>query len=73
MGQIRNQKLLNKVVLRIKELRAEKGLSQEQVYNDTNVNMGRLESEKVNITVSTLHILCEYFGITLSEFFEGLE
>jgi transcriptional regulator with XRE-family HTH domain len=73
MPQIRNKELLNKIVLRIKELRDRKGVSQKDVYLSTDVNIGRLESEKVNITVSTLHILCEYFEITLSEFFKDIK
>jgi transcriptional regulator with XRE-family HTH domain len=72
MPQLKNDELLNKVVLRIKELRAERGLSQEQVYNDTNINMGRLESEKVNLTVSTLYELCKYFQISLSDFIKDI-
>jgi transcriptional regulator with XRE-family HTH domain len=71
--QLKNQDLLNKIVLKIKEIRASKGLSQEQVYNDTNINMGRLESEKVNISISTLNTLCTYFDISLSDFFKDIE
>jgi transcriptional regulator with XRE-family HTH domain len=73
MAQLKNQALLNQIVLKIKEIRAEKGLSQEQVYNDTNINMGRLESEKTNISISTLHTLCIYFEISLSDFFRDIK
>ncbi|MCC8089214.1 MAG: helix-turn-helix domain-containing protein [Rikenellaceae bacterium] len=34
--------------------------------------MGNLELGKTNISISTLSILCEYYGITMEEFFKGL-
>ena len=49
------------IVLRIKELREWKGVSQKDVYLSTDVNISKLESEKVNITVSTLHITMRIF------------
>lgn len=58
---------------RLKELRAAKGVSQETVYEDTGLHIGRIETERHNITVSTLSRLCDYYGITLSEFFEGIK
>ena len=50
-----------------------KGVSQETVYEDTGLHIGRIETERHNITVSTLSRLCDYYGITLSEFFEGIK
>ena len=56
----------------MKKLRMQKGLSQEEVYNDTNVHVARIESAKTNPTISSLSVLCKYFGITLQEFFKGI-
>ncbi|WP_299896727.1 helix-turn-helix transcriptional regulator [uncultured Aquimarina sp.] len=53
-------------------MRHEKGLTQEDVYNDTGIHISRIERSKVNITVSTLSALCDYFGITLSDFFNEI-
>ncbi|MCD7968952.1 MAG: hypothetical protein LUF87_01180 [Alistipes sp.] len=39
---------------------------------DTDLNIGNLELGRTNITVSTLSILCNYYGLTLEEFFKGL-
>ena len=61
--------LLKAIARRLKELRAAKGVSQE----DTGLHIGRIETERHNITVSTLSRLCDYYGITLSEFFEGIK
>lgn len=73
MNQIRDNKLLRKIAVVIKQLREDKGLSQEQVYNDTNIHVGRIETAKTNITVSSLSSLCKYFKIKLSEFMKLVE
>lgn len=73
MAQLRNQALLNKIALRLKELREERGISQQLLSDETEIHIGRIETAKVNISVSTLSRLCNYFGITLSDFFTGLE
>lgn len=68
-----NQELLGKIAKRIKQLRDEKSISQDSFYIDTDIHIGRIESGKVNITVSTLKAICDYFDITLSEFFNGIQ
>jgi transcriptional regulator with XRE-family HTH domain len=57
---------------RIKVLRAKKGVTQEEFYNDTGIHLGRIESGDSNITVSTLDAICKYFDVTLEQFFKGL-
>lgn len=73
MGQIRDIKLLQKIALVIKELRDERELSQEEVYNETNIHIGRIETAKANLTVSTLSALCKFFKIKLSDFLKRVE
>jgi len=73
MRQIRDQKLLQKIALAFKELREAKGLTQEDVYNDTNIHIGRIETAKANLSVSSLATLCKYFKISLSDFFQRVE
>ena len=72
MAQIRDQELLQRIALRLKQLRDKKGLSQEQIYNETDIHIARIETAKVNVSVSTLSKLCEYFEISLSEFFKKI-
>lgn len=72
MKQIRNQQLLLSIALRIKQLREKKGVSQEVMYMDTQIHVARIETAKFNVTVSTLDAICEYFGVSLSEFFDGI-
>jgi transcriptional regulator with XRE-family HTH domain len=73
MGQIRDTKLLKRIAIVMKKLREDSGLTQEDVYNDTNIHIGRIETAKANLTVSTLSALCKYFKIKLSEFHEEIE
>ena len=73
MGQIRDTKLLKKIAIVLKQLREEKGLTQEDVYNDINIHIGRIETANGNLSVSTLSALCSYFDLELSAFFERVE
>lgn len=65
--------LLKAIAGRLRELRAEKGVSQETVYEDTGIHIGKIETEKYNITVSTLARLCRYYDISLGAFFDQVE
>lgn len=58
---------------RLRKLREERGLSREKVLNRKNVSLYAIEEGSVNIPISILATLCEVYGITLSEFFKGLE
>jgi transcriptional regulator with XRE-family HTH domain len=73
MGQIKDNRLLKKIALGVKQLREAKGLTQEDVYNDTNIHIGRIETAKANLSVSTLSALCKYFKISLSDFHKSIE
>ena len=68
-----NTDLLLSIAQRIKQLRMEKGVSQETFYIDTDIHIARIESGKSNITVSTLNDICKYFDVSLSEFFSTIE
>lgn len=69
----RNTLLLAEVARKLKRLREEKGLSQADVYIDTDVNMARVENGRTSITLTTLCTLCDYYGVSLEEFFRGIE
>lgn len=73
MAQLRDTKLLQKIALILKKLREEKGFSQEEVYNDTNIHIGRIETSKANLSVSTLSVLCKYYKIKISDFHKMVE
>jgi len=73
MEQLRDTKLLQKIALVIKDLRESEELTQEDVYNDTNIHIGRIETARANLSVSTLSALCKYFKIPLSQFHKRVE
>lgn len=67
-----NTALLWQIAGRIKELREAKGVTQEVFYNDTGIHIGRIERAQRNISITTLSEICEYFDVSLAEFFQKL-
>lgn len=61
--------LLTNISKRIKELRQERNITQEIFYNDTGINIGRIERAKRNLSISSLKKICEYLEVSLEEFF----
>ena len=62
------QEMLLTLAKRVKELRNEKGLTQQDVYNDTKIHLGRIEQGKRDITFTTLCKLAHYFEVKNWEF-----
>jgi transcriptional regulator with XRE-family HTH domain len=73
MGHRKNQAFLKRIAVRIKIVREKAGITQEQFYNDTDIHIGRIERAQINITVVTLKEICQYFGISLRDFFREIE
>lgn len=71
--QLNNKELLKKIVYCIKELRKTKSITLEVFYFDTGIHLARIEQGKQNISISTLSKICEYFEISLSDFFVLIE
>ena len=72
MAHLRNEVLMGKISVKLKKLREARNLTQEEVFNDTGIHIGRIEADNHNITVSTLDAICTYFNITVSQFFKDL-
>lgn len=64
--------VLKKIALQLKKLRSENNLTQEDVYNDTGIHIARIESGKRDLSVSSLKKLCDYFTVSLEEFFRDI-
>ena len=69
MGQRKNIDVQQKVALRLKEVRNQKGMSLQEVCDETGINVARIEAIPQNVTIDTLSNLCEYYDISLKEFF----
>lgn len=72
MGQVRDDKLLRDIGLAFKKLRVSKKLTQEQVYNDTGIHIGRIETAQTNLTISSINQLCKYYEVGLKQFFNTI-
>lgn len=70
--QRRDEELLQKVILRIKELRREHHHSQEQLNAETEIDIANLETGANFPNLTTISIICRFYGITLDEFFAPL-
>jgi transcriptional regulator with XRE-family HTH domain len=61
-----------KVALQIKNLRRQNQVTQERFYSETNINIARLESGKIDIRLDTLRKVCYYFDVSMAGFFQGI-
>lgn len=61
---------LLKLAKRVANLRNQKGISQLNAYNDTGIHFGRIELGTRDVSYSTLIKLCNYFEISMAEFFD---
>ncbi len=71
--QLKNQELINQIVAQLKRIRLSKGLTLEDVYNDTGIHIARIESTKKNMSLSTIHALLQYYDMSMAEFFQEIE
>lgn len=62
-----NQELLLNLAKRLKGLRKQKEVTQEDVYNDTGIHVARIEQGKRDISYTTLCKLADYFDVTINE------
>jgi len=73
MAKVKNDDLLVKIGLVIKELRKKKGLLQSDILEETGIHVARIEVAGRNLSVSSLAALLEHLDIKLSDFFKLVE
>lgn len=71
--QRRNDILLAIIGEKLVKLREARGLSQQKVYIHTGIDMDMIERSEYNLTLTTLSDLCDYYNISIKEFFKGVE
>ncbi len=71
--QYQDKELLNKIILTIKQVRKKHGVTLENFYFETGIHLARIEQGKTNISVSTLSKICNYFNLSLADFFKLFE
>jgi transcriptional regulator with XRE-family HTH domain len=70
---VKNKALIKAVGKRIKELRQEKGFSQEELANEADIplsQIGRIERGEINPTISTIAAITMALAISLKSFFD---
>lgn len=72
-AQYKNDALLDEIIKTIKFIRKSKKITLEVFFFDTGIHLARIEQGKTNLTVSTLSKICEYFDISLKDFFSVIE
>ncbi len=73
MAHIKDDILLKKIALCIKQIRESTTITLDDFYVDTGIHLARIEQGKTNISISTLSSICKYFNISLTNFFSLLE
>ncbi|MDQ3111773.1 MAG: helix-turn-helix transcriptional regulator [Bacteroidota bacterium] len=73
MAKPPDNQFLKRVALRIKQLRQEKGITEEDFLNDTGIHIARIETAQRDFSMTTLQAICKYFGISVSEFFKDFK
>ncbi|MDO5979204.1 helix-turn-helix domain-containing protein [Flavivirga spongiicola] len=72
MENFSKDEVLVQLAQRIKVLRKQKGVSQQNAYNDTGIHFARIEQGKRDINYSTLLRICVYFEVSLKDFFNQI-
>ena len=69
----RNEDALYKIAAKLRLLRRKAELKQITVTKDTGLNISNIEAAKKNINITSLELLCRYYGVTLDEFFDDMD
>ena len=73
MHNVRNQKFLNKLAKNLKKARKDRGVSQEELAYKSGLTLSqiaRIETAKINTTVSTISALLQALGADANELFK---
>lgn len=69
----RNEDALRKIAAKLRILRRNAELKQKEVSKETGLNIGNIEAAKINPNITSLEVLCRYYGLTLEEFFDDID
>lgn len=70
---IKDAVLLRKIAIQIKKIRKEREITQDIFFYDTNIHIAGIETGKVDLSLSALKAICNYFEMSLVEFFDSVE
>jgi len=70
---VRDQKFLNRLAKNLKKVRKDRGISQEELAYKSGLTLSqiaRIETAKINTTVSTIHVILQTLGAEANELFK---
>ncbi len=67
-----DDKLLELIAERMKELRKERGYTQEFVVERTGLKLPEHEAKSAFPSLVSISVLCEFYNITVSDFFKSI-
>lgn len=73
MHNVRNQKFLNRLAKNLKEARKKRELSQEELADRAGLTLSqiaRIETGKINTSVSTVYVILKALGADANELFQ---
>jgi transcriptional regulator with XRE-family HTH domain len=65
---MKNEEMLLNLADRIRKIRKEKGITQDQVLFDTGIHVARIEQGKRDASYTTLCRLADYLNVSLADF-----
>jgi transcriptional regulator with XRE-family HTH domain len=68
MEDFSKEEALFNLAKQVKKLRKQKGISQQNAYNDTGIHFARIEQGKRDVSYTTLLRICLYFEVSLMDF-----
>jgi len=69
-----DQELILALKGKLREIRLNRGKTQEQVLKTTGIHIGRIENRNyvMNVNITTLKVLCDLYNTTLADLFKGV-
>lgn len=73
MHKVRNEEVMMNFGKNVCKIRISKGLTQEELADEANISqvqIARIESGKLNTSISTVHAIAKALGVQEGEFFK---
>lgn len=64
---------LRRIALILREVRQEKGMTQERFMDETGIHIARIERAGVSVGAVTMKRICDELGISVSDFYKRVE
>jgi transcriptional regulator with XRE-family HTH domain len=69
----KDKELIKALAVVLKEMRKTRSISQQLVYEETGIHVGRIELGNLNVSVTTLSRLCKFYHVNLIDLFARLQ